>query len=330
MSDLITVLLFIYAGVYASAAGILLWSISGFRSGLRIAYILLLTGVMLGAIIHGIEAPAQQFHWTDQSWYIDAQRVAYTFGPLLIYLGARKFGRLLQIKAVSTSAWFAVLGGLLVAFIAGYILGDLHGIGHFEAGASTFFLWLQILAVWTLVQVWRQTSRIYQPSMHWLAWAIGLNVLGEVQFVVSEFLPQVFLQLTMTVSFLSGAIMLFKSALEFHKLHGKSLQELSTINKLEDSIDIITYIASLASNPRAIDPLLDEFRVLTASLDNGKQALNSAQQATLYKIYVSLEDYLTEKDAVRTYQRSVLREFIAKKLEESHSTSRTFWPFVKD
>lgn len=81
----------------------------------------------------------------------------------------------------------------------------------------------------------------------------------------------------------------------------------SSLANAKSIVDVITDMASLASNPKDIDPLLDDVRHITARLQPG-EVLSAPDQAALLKVYVQLEDYLTTREPIRTFTREDLRK----------------------
>jgi hypothetical protein len=71
-------------------------------------------------------------------------------------------------------------------------------------------------------------------------------------------------------------------------------------------LDMVNYAAGLASNPDDIDRVLDEVRTITAELGPGQQ-LTSKEVERLLGVYKQLEEYLTHREPIRTYDQTTLR-----------------------
>lgn len=71
--------------------------------------------------------------------------------------------------------------------------------------------------------------------------------------------------------------------------------------------DAVTHAATLASNPKEIDPILDNMRTLTAGLRPNVQ-LSLTEQKELFNIYLSIEKYLVNSDPIRAYNKVELRK----------------------
>jgi hypothetical protein len=72
-----------------------------------------------------------------------------------------------------------------------------------------------------------------------------------------------------------------------------------------DFIDSIIMIAGLVSRPEAVDPILDDLRLVTASRQPD-QPLTALEKRKLLNVYGRLEAYLTAEDPLRTISRDEL------------------------
>jgi len=79
-------------------------------------------------------------------------------------------------------------------------------------------------------------------------------------------------------------------------------------------IERITYTASLATNPKAIDSILDSFRDVTVRIDPAKP-LSSSDHAKLVKVQHELEKYLVQKETLRSFTAESLRLQIEQHLQ---------------
>jgi hypothetical protein len=90
------------------------------------------------------------------------------------------------------------------------------------------------------------------------------------------------------------------------------------------ALDVVTYIASLASEPRAIDPLLDPMREIGSRTEPGKP-LSDADQTALAEVCRRIQLYLVQQDPLRTFDQASLREKIIHKFPRHDPQERTFW-----
>lgn len=75
-------------------------------------------------------------------------------------------------------------------------------------------------------------------------------------------------------------------------------------------LDVVMYAASLVSNPRDIDPMLDKVREMTSRLKPGEQ-LSSDDEKTLGAIYGELEHYLVEQEQIRKFTADEVRKKVS-------------------
>lgn len=80
-------------------------------------------------------------------------------------------------------------------------------------------------------------------------------------------------------------------------------------------LDVVTYTASLASNPKEIDPTLDKVREISSRLKPG-QALSAGDEKTLAAIYTELEHYLVEQEQVRRFTAEEVQDRVRAKFPE--------------
>ena len=88
----------------------------------------------------------------------------------------------------------------------------------------------------------------------------------------------------------------------------------------DSAIDMVTSAAGLVSNAQEIDPTLDKVRTVTSKLVPG-ESLSAEDTAKLIDAYLQIEQYLTTKEAIRTFTTEELRERLSptlRQLVESH------------
>ena len=240
----------------------------------------------------------------------------YTIGAVLIFIGLRQFARLLKLSTRLSTFWFVggVTGVLSVALWAlphGPITGselqfDLtRNIVSFEAILS-------IMCVTLLWKIRRQASLFYSRPILWLMYALFFNGIGDAcYFAANHFLtPEGAPNSNLTS--LSGIVFLVSRT--FYIVAGYSLIRMTRKEEVRQEnvgpIDVIIYLASLASRPTDIDPVLDKLRLITANLPASKQP-TAVQIDSLQDVYYQLQDYLVNKEPLLKYSK----ESIQAKLE---------------
>lgn len=94
-------------------------------------------------------------------------------------------------------------------------------------------------------------------------------------------------------------------------------------------LDAVTYIAMLASKPGDIDEQLDRVRAITAQ--RSATQLTQEDEEVLSEVYVYIEDYLVNKESLRSFTRESIREKLRNHLEgrlqpkRSHPVATTFF-----
>ncbi|HEY5806120.1 MAG TPA: hypothetical protein VIS56_01895 [Candidatus Saccharimonadales bacterium] len=76
-------------------------------------------------------------------------------------------------------------------------------------------------------------------------------------------------------------------------------------------VDRITFLAGLASDSRAIDPILDDVREITSTRDPSLP-LQEPDRVRLSAVYAKLEDHLLHNDALRTFTPESLQQLTDK------------------
>jgi hypothetical protein len=82
---------------------------------------------------------------------------------------------------------------------------------------------------------------------------------------------------------------------------------------ISTALDLVTYMASLVSNPDDIGTSLDTVRDITARLDPG-ESLSASDVDQLLGVYKQLEEYLTTKEPLRSFTKEELRRHIPEPL----------------
>jgi len=89
-------------------------------------------------------------------------------------------------------------------------------------------------------------------------------------------------------------------------------------------IDAIVYMASLASEPRAIDPILDKLRTVTATMPPDG-VLTPGQQQSLASAQERLVTYLTEVEPVREFTKQSLYDRVEARFAGGLSLTSLRW-----
>jgi hypothetical protein len=87
------------------------------------------------------------------------------------------------------------------------------------------------------------------------------------------------------------------------------------------------------SNVAAIDPILDDIRIVTAKMRSPASgvgaALDASQLQSLASVYRKLESYLVEQEQVRVFTKDTLRESVKAQFASSLAAYPQFWQYVE-
>lgn len=100
--------------------------------------------------------------------------------------------------------------------------------------------------------------------------------------------------------------------------HPASLQLPSNVSLL----DAVRFIAMLASKPGEIDEQLDRVRAITAQ--RSASQLTQEDEAVLGEVYVYIENYLVDKESLRSFTRESIREKLRNHLEGKIQSKRSY------
>jgi hypothetical protein len=295
-----------------------------FKAELQRAYIILSIGIGLFGLAQ-VQLPlVSLFNW---NFWIDSGGVAvpYLLGVIGIFWGARIFARLLSIKNFWTSPLFAIAVSVMLTILA-------FTLPHVKVMSDEFSYHLALdlsllnsifitLAAISAFQIRNKIGPVYTVSMNWLFAALAAFSFAGWHYSV--------VQLTLTtgnwyydysfviIPFIVGALLLIASGNTLNSI-GKTpngspaKKDTSKISIL----DIITYIASLASNPTDIDVILDDVRNITSRIDPG-QPLSVEDTKRLQSVYIRIESYLIGNDPLRVFTHDELEATISKQFRLS-------------
>lgn len=303
-------------------------SLGAFKRDLKVAYSFLAVGIFMFGLaqlqLANVTFAIAYPEIINQVFLKPAVNSSLIVGPTILgafimYLGARKFARLLEIHNVWSSL-LVVTGISLALGVAGVLLPHPdYGISNITLDlifgpylASIGFTVAAAIVTW---QLKNKLSSTYKPALRWLA--VGLIVIAFSAFhetmlksVIMVYGPSwmndfFVAYLTYNISLwpnFVAAIALLWAGLLFQGASKK-------VSKLSDDasyLDVVNYVAQLASSPAAIDVTLDKVREITA-LQKPDTELSPNNKQELVKVYLELEDYLTTKEPLRKLTKEDLR-----------------------
>lgn len=304
--------------LFVGAAITFLRGLKIFKSELRTAYRLIAFGILaFSAALIQLVIWGMGDLW-ESAWAASGSGLLpYVVTAVPIYLGARKFAKLLNIKSVLRSFWFVFAATLLVAvgmYFAAlqWLTYDLEGTEiYITVGAlcSSYLLAAAILAR----KIFKSIGMYYSDAMRWLfiglaalcaaAWHETINTFwfnnGDAYTDFGWYL----------IPWVLAGLVLVAASYQFRRL--PELGETDVKSKAEpsddDYINSILAVSELASKPQEIEVIMDGLRSVTADLGPDKK-LSAEDKQKLVKTYRQLEAYLTAKDPLRTFtEEDILR-----------------------
>lgn len=292
-----------------------------FKHGLRRAYTLLCVGI----ILYGIgQLQFPLFEIIDGSIWVDSGAVVlpYLLSAGFLFFGVRHFAKLIGLKGLLLSPWLALVAGIAVAAASGFFVkGD-------EATTIQLEIFLAVVLSFptaTILKIRSATAERYHKALAMLAASFGMQVFAGVHYVFM-----------MTVlghenAYVTSGLPLWPvclAALFFmgagYSFAGIRLRD-SAISGSTSPVDVITYVASLASNPSAIDTSLDTLRGITATLGSATVSLSKEQEKTLARLYKDLEQYLITNEPLQQFTKADLREKVRTRFQFNPNDTSPFW-----
>jgi len=288
------------------AAWYFLDNLSGFKRGLKVAYILLAVGILCLGIAQ-LQLPIITYLNAWGSFYADGGLVLipYLLTAASMYLSMRKFAQLMDIRSRWMKVWLvALLSVVGVAASVGVLLRLEHDVVSIVYDALVG--WTEALALASVIlahRVKRSLTPTFGPAMNWLLVSFAITMLAGVQQLWLQHFThgdwwfrtqgwQYWLLVAASMAFL-------KTGLVFREL----TQGLAANANM---LDVVMYTAGLVSRPGDVGQTLNRLRSLTASLAPGA-ALNGEQRQRLIGIYLDLEQYLVTREPLRSFTVERLR-----------------------
>lgn len=296
-----------------------------FKAGLRRAYIFLCFGIGIFGLAQ-VQLPlVSLFNW---SFWINSGGLAlpYLLGVIGIFYGIRAFAKLLGIKTLWTSPAIALAATVVISLAA-----TLLPHANVAEDDLSFYLALAI-SIWNSVFITfaaiaaflirKKIGEAYTRSTNWLCVALSVIAFAGWHYSI--------VQLTMTVGdwyydysltivpFVAGALALLVAGYTFSATDALNTKNVQPQLNASLELDIVLYVASLASNPTDIDVTLDTVRIMTSHRQPGR-ALSPADKRALADVFRKLENYLLHEDPLRTFSRDELHSGIMKRFKLTSS-----------
>lgn len=308
--------------------GAALWFLVGvrrFAPSLRVAYAQLGVGLVMFSFallqlpIFGL------FDLWETAWAKSGGVVVIFVGAaMLIYLGMRRFMRLLEVRSWVASFWKVTLLFLIIAvttYIAAPSLiqyANNEGVDIYLAVAAVAVGYI-IAATWLTHRIQQVIGAAYRTATSRLLLALSaLSVAGAHEYVTTYFMNNGTPYNDYGFYLLPFVLAAFCMLVAAHSFSADRLSRTATAKAPDNEavpdneyIDSILTVAELASRPQDIEPIVDELRQVTAHVGPGN-ALASEDKQRLLAAYQRLEEFYTSgQDPLRTYTHQELRDMIS-------------------
>jgi hypothetical protein len=287
-------------------------SLKDFKTSTKVAYYTIAAGIFFFAFTQ-LEQLLLAFVTIDNDVLVSLMvLVPYVFSTTTMYIGVRKLARLLGLNGIWSSIWFtvgfAIATGIALAQVPTFLYADpgtkdsaiqLFGIIGATAGFSA-------VAAILAMRIKNTISSTYKGAMAWLGLALAALTLATVHEIVAKGSGLLFTNYVQggysMWPFVAACVFFMRAAFVFKQAGVKA----ATLPENATYLDAVVYAAQLVSNPREIDPILNELRQVTASIPKDNK-LSDTDKSTLVEVYEKIEDYLITKEPLRKLDKAVLR-----------------------
>lgn len=325
----------IMATTHTGGAMLLLTNLDVYKAKLRRSYIVMALGALVtGAGTLQISILTLTNLWMTPYGRSGATMLPFVLSGVLLYLAMRSFAKLVVVKHFMTRAWVVLPGAILLAALS-TLLPHMHDPNLTEASYDVLVaisVWsgsLILCAGWLAINVKRHAGAHYAHAMTWLTRAL---IFSSLVLIYQAFYTIVNVGFNPILSLISNTIIIVSGLIWVRAGYAFALtkyydEDIPLMRFLFDRqaaqssdgprtvIDMVTYAAELVSNSRDIDPLLDDLRAVTARLKPGEHP-SSADTKSLVGVYLKIEQYLTTKEALRTFTADELRSRLSPELRE--------------
>jgi len=312
------------ATAFFSFAAIPLFAIAlkEFKEALRRAYAL----ICMGIVLYGIgQLQFPLFEIIDGRVWIESGGVIlpYILSIVCIFFGMRSFGKLVGITALWTSPLIVFGLAIVLTVAAGFMIsGEQAIVMQFEIFLATVLIFSAIISE----RIKSITAQQYGPALTLLSASLSMLVVAALHHIVTmltldESSWYLSSGLTLWPAF-TAAVLFALSGYAFAAFKTKAL----TTTDVTSPVDVIAYVASLASNPAAVEKPLDALQGASARFGAGDNHFTKEQEAELATLYIGIEDYLVGHDPLRKFTREGLHEIVrARSQLAGNRASSPFW-----
>ncbi len=267
----------------------------------------------------------------ENLWFNASSYLQYLVGAPLMYFGIRMF-----YKKVGLGGW----GSSLVAALGLIALFSLiHPFLPYDNAWPVTVIEYNLFKIVTIIpfalyaitafmafRLRQRTGEGYKSAFNWLTIGLvfyAINTLGIILIEVIGYENIYYANRLYTIPAILGDLGLLFAGYCFAAIGRPKLAR--GIGETVTSMDIIIYVAGMASDQTKIDAYLDGMRSVTINLSPGEE-LTAEDQKKLQKSYVQIENFLIHDDPLRSFDKDTLRKDIVTRFGLAERGSGTFWP----
>ncbi len=319
-------------------------ALRNFKRELKPAYRFLAIAQMSVGIATLVFPYIEYYGLWDNNWWNMSSYLAYLVGSVFMYFGTRQFLKILNIR-IRLTALIVVLPLTLVAWIIHTIAPHVDvwtTLNEHQYDAFELVVIIPVLfyaaAAYNALRISRTIGSEYRKAFIWLTAGLTLQLISSVTILVMDIISYdnwYFNTRLYEIPTIGGDLLIMVSAYYFNAVGLAAPAGPGLFKRLlggratpANSLEIISFVTGMVSNPAAIDPALDRLRILTSKL-GPSQTLSAGDQATLRNVYLEIEQYLTTHEPLRTYTREEVRGRVVQHFGLTNETdAKTFWPAV--
>lgn len=309
-----------------AAIPLFIMALKDFKHGLRRAY----TVLCIGIVLYGIgQLQFPLFEIIDGTAWVDSGAVVlpYILSISCLFFGMRHFGKLVGLKSLWLSPWLAYGSGIAIAVLLGLIIQSDQAI---VLQLEFFLAVILFFSVMIALQIRATTAKRYRKALTFMVASLAMLVVAALHhaftaLVLGEDHWYVNSGLTLWPP-LAAALLFMRVGYSFAIIR---LSE-STESASASPINVITYVASFASNPPAIDKSLDTVRDITSTSASGDSTLSKQQEVALAGVYMELEEYLVKHEPLQKFTKESLREMVRTRFQFDQNNKSAFWALFSE
>ena len=333
---------------YVGASIIIAKGFAAFTSKLRRPYTLIFVGLSAAGFAYLMISGLAVFDNLGAAIYSTLTAIPFIASSILTFIGTSMLAKNFSVRHLVTKWWFTVIVVVVTSLLLVVLPHAPSPTAEADFDSANVLSALAIVlfgfSAYQVVLIKRQASVAFTNALAWLCLSLFMTsvVAGGgstlVVMVVGGASEQSILLAALVPSLFAAALFV-RSAYSFNKIveaadvhdetvarnfFGKPLS--AQAETKVTSIDIVMYAANLVSQPKEIDGIMDDVRMVTSHLHQG-DALGNEDNRRLLEVYTKIEDYLLTRETIRVFTKDALRQDIAQKLRLTAS-SDTFWPLL--